>query len=85
MKLSKKELAVIYNMRQAGCTIVAFIPEELGVVKPEDVEEHLYQIGWKIIFNLNQKTKAEAAEAAEAWEEVEAAWAAIEGVRQAKE
>jgi hypothetical protein len=59
MKLSKNELAMIENMRQAGCTVVVFLPEELGVATPEDVEEYMTQRGWDVIFNLNQMTDAE--------------------------
>jgi hypothetical protein len=38
---------------------VVFLPEELGVATPEDVEEYMTQRGWDVIFNLNQMTDAE--------------------------
>jgi hypothetical protein len=56
MKLSDKELDMLERLKQAGCAVVVFIPEELGVATPEDVEEYMIRRGWDVIYNLNQKT-----------------------------
>ena len=40
-------------LRDMGCAVVCFTPEELGNVYPEIVEDRLIQYGWDTITSLS--------------------------------
>ena len=50
-KFSKEQLDAIALLREAGCAVVVFDPEELKGVedKIDDIEERLIELGWDVI------------------------------------
>lgn len=43
------------ELRELGCAIVCFVPEELRGVDPYDVEERLVEEGWDVIDSLAEE------------------------------
>jgi hypothetical protein len=39
-------------LREMGCAVVIFIPEELRGADPDHVEDRLCQLGWDVIDSL---------------------------------
>lgn len=37
------------QLRELGCAIVCFVPDELRGVNPEDVEDRMVEVGWDVI------------------------------------
>ena len=49
MEISEQEWEVIRRLRQEGCAVVIFLPEEIRDASSEDVEDRMTEAGWQVI------------------------------------
>lgn len=47
-------LDAIQLLRDAGCAVIAFDPDELAGVEAGDVEDRLVELGWDVIETLKE-------------------------------
>lgn len=48
-ELSEQDRGVIRRLRQEGCAVVVFLPEEIRDASSEDVEDRMIEAGWNCI------------------------------------
>lgn len=62
MNNGKQIIGCIQQLRDFGCAVVCFIPEEMRGVDPTQIEDRLVEIGWTVIDTLTDEKNEDPTE-----------------------
>ena len=57
---SKKIADLCAELRDQGCAVVCFVPDELRGADPSDVEDRLVELGWDVIDAFSEEDDRDA-------------------------